>query len=86
MQKLESAAIALALPQEISREVLLEKYAKAGEHQHRGSAAPRRTRAGRSRAPKHAHAAMGGVPAGRKTASSRRPHRFSAPAPGSRPR
>jgi len=31
MQKLESAAIALALPQEISREVLLEKYAKDGE-------------------------------------------------------
>jgi ribonucleoside-diphosphate reductase alpha chain len=31
MQKLESAAIALALPQDISREVLLEKYAKDGE-------------------------------------------------------
>ncbi|MEO7030992.1 MAG: adenosylcobalamin-dependent ribonucleoside-diphosphate reductase [Herbaspirillum sp.] len=31
MQKLESAAIALAQPQEISREVLLEKYAKNDE-------------------------------------------------------
>lgn len=31
MHKMENAAIALALPQEISREVLLEKYAKDGE-------------------------------------------------------